>query len=185
MSGTAQNPASANSLSVRYGRFLALLAAFACLIVLAMMLVICLDVLLRNTKLIPSWRGVPGANELSEFALYFVTMLIAPWLLRQGQHIRVDILLRVIPKTWAWLCEWLVDIFALAACLIMAWYGVKVTIASYGLGSMVLKSITFPEWWILVPLPIAFVLLAIEVLFRMQRLANGPRAARDDAVSSA
>jgi TRAP-type C4-dicarboxylate transport system permease small subunit len=38
-----------------------------------------------------------------------------------------------------------------------------------------------PEWWLLVPLPIAFVLLAIEVLFRMDRLARGKRAPREDA----
>ena len=29
--------------------------------------------------------------------LYLITLLTAPWLLRQGQHIRVDIVLRLVP----------------------------------------------------------------------------------------
>jgi TRAP-type C4-dicarboxylate transport system permease small subunit len=179
-------PASTiDRLAAAYGRLLSALALLACLLVLAMMIVICLDVLLRNVRLFDGLRSVPGANEISEYTLYLVTALIAPWLLRQGQHIRVDIVLRVIPNTAAWLCEWIVDVLALLSCLVMAWYGWKAMTASMGLGSMVLKSVVFPEWWILAPMPLAFVLLAIEVLFRMHRLANGPRAPREDAVSSA
>lgn len=172
-------------LAAGYGRLLDALAALACLIVLAMMLVICVDVLFRNAPLIPGFRGVPGANEITEYALYLVTMLIAPWLLRQGQHIRIDILLRVIPARLAWAFEWLVDVLALGAALALAWYGLQVTVASYQRDAMILKGITFPEWWTLAPLPVAFVLLVIEILFRMHRLATGPRGPRDDAVTSA
>jgi hypothetical protein len=42
-----------------------------------------------------------------------------------------------------------------------------------------------PEWWLLAPLPAAFMLLAVEVLFRMQRLYAGERGPRSDAVSAA
>ena len=34
--------------------------------------------------------------------LYLITMCVAPWLLRQGQHIRVDILLQALPPRLAW-----------------------------------------------------------------------------------
>ena len=47
--------------------------------------------------IVPSMRGFPAANDLSEAALYLITLLSAPWLLRQGKHIRVDILLKAIP----------------------------------------------------------------------------------------
>jgi TRAP-type transport system small permease protein len=168
----------------QYGRVIGAMAYVALLLVLLMMVVICADVFVRNVPLGPI-RSVTGANEISEYTLYLLTMLIAPWLLRQGQHIRVDIVLRVIPARLAWLSEWLVDLMALAACLIMAWYGLKATLASQAIGSMIIKSVVMPEWWLLAPLPIAFVLLAIEVLFRMRRLAIGPVGPRDDAVSSA
>ena len=167
-----------------FGRLLDALAAIACVLLFAMTLVICLDVLFRNAPLIESMRGVPGSNEFSESALYLITMLTAPWLLRRGQHIRVDIVLRVIPKRIAWYCEWLVDIIGLACCIVLFVYGAKATIASYNTGAMTIKSIVWPEWWLLAPLPITFILLAIEMLFRMQRLYAGPRAPRDDAVTA-
>jgi TRAP-type C4-dicarboxylate transport system permease small subunit len=41
-----------------------------------------------------------------------------------------------------------------------------------------------PEWWLLVPLPVAFVLFAIEFVFRMHRLSRSQRTPRADAVSA-
>ena len=73
------------------------------------MLMICADVLLRNVRLVPGMLGVAWANEVTEYVLYLITMLTAPWLLRQGQHIRVDIAAARDPaRGSAWYCEWLV-----------------------------------------------------------------------------
>lgn len=172
-------------LSAQYGRLLASLALAGCAVLLLTMLVICADVLLRNTRIVPGVLGVPWANEVTEYALYFITVLTAPWLLRQGQHIRIDVLLRVIPRRLAWYCEWTVDLIALACCLTIAWYGVKAVFSSHAIGGTVIKVLSVPEWWLLAPLPTAFTLLAIEVLFRMQRLYAAERGPRTDAVSAA
>jgi len=171
-------------LSELYGRLLNWLALAACALLFAMMLMICADVLLRNLPVPGMPRGLAWSNEISELMLYLLTMLSAPWLLRQGQHIRVDILLRAIPRVVAWGCEWIADIFALACCLWMVWYGARVAFKSFSEGSMTIKTLVTPEWWSLAPLPIAFLLLAIEMIFRMHRLAIGPREPRNDAVSA-
>ena len=125
------------------------------------------------------------ANEVTEYALYLITLLTAPWLLRQRQHIRVDILLRVMPRRLAWYCEWLCDLVALAVCLAIAYAAWKATASSLAIGAMVVKTLSLPEWWLLAPMSAAFVLLAIEVLFRMVRLYAGERGPREDAVSAA
>ena len=49
-----------------------------------------------------AWAYLDWSNDLTEAMLYLITMCAAPWILRQGQHIRVDILLRAIPKRTAW-----------------------------------------------------------------------------------
>jgi len=46
---------------------------------------------------------------------------------------------------------------------------------------MSVKTLVMPEWWLLAPAAAAFLLLAIEMLFRMRRLYLGERAPRDDA----
>ena len=187
MTPIGSKPAHASSiarLEAAYGRLLDGLAVIAALLLLAMMLLICADVLLRNVVIAGLPRGVAAAGDLSESALYLITMLAAPWLLRQGQHIRVDVLLRVVPKRLAWLLEWISDLVALGCCMLIAWYGWVATAQSYASGSMTIKTMTLPEWWSLAPLPVAFGLLAVEVLFRMWRLKHSPCGPRDDAVSA-
>ena len=167
-----------------YGRLLANLALAGSAVLFGMMLVICVDVLLRNVRLVPGMLGVPWANEVTEYALYLITMLTAPWLLRKGLHIRVDVLLRAMPRRLAWYCEWLVDATALVCCIAIAYYGVKAVLSSHAISGMVVKVLSVPEWWLIAPLPATFALLAIEVLFRMQLLYAGERGPRTDAVSA-
>ena len=172
-------------LASTYGKLLAALALLACAVLFAMMLVICVDVLLRNVRLIPGVYSVAWANEATEYSLYLITLLTAPWLLRQGQHIRVDVFLRMVPPRIAWYCEWLCDLTAFVVCLLIAYASWKATLSSMAINAMVVKTLVTPEWWLLAPLPSAFALLAVEMLFRMRRLLHGERGPREDAVSAA
>ncbi len=168
-------------LSQWFGRLLDLLMVVACLLLLLMTVVIGLDVFLRNAGA----GGLAVSNELSEDILYLMTVLAAPWLLRQGQHIRVDVLLRALPLRLAWALEWVGDIVGLLCSLYFVWYGIVITRASYAAGSINIKTLVTPEWWTLAPLPIAFALVAIEFIFRMHRLSTAEVGLRDDAISAA
>src|SRR5258708_34668353 len=85
-----------------YGRLLGALALLGAGLILAMTVMICADVLLRNVRIIPGMVGLEWSNEVSEAMLYLITMLTAPWLLRQGQHIPVDLVLRPGAKRPGW-----------------------------------------------------------------------------------
>lgn len=172
-------------LSRAFGRALAALALLGCAILFAMMAVIVADVALRNLALPGLPQGLPWSNEVCEAMLYLITLSVAPWLLRQGQHIRVDIVLRAIPPRAAWLLEWLGDAIGLACCAVMGWYAGAATWASYRAGAVNIKTLVTPEWWWLAPLPVVFALLGIEMVFRMARLARAERGPRADAVSAA
>src|SRR5260221_6291390 len=166
------------------GRLLDVAAAAAFALILGMTLMICADVFLRNVRIVPGLAGLEWANEISEAMLFLITLLTAPWLLRRGQHIRVDIVLRAVPPRVGWLFEWLVDLLAFGCCAIMAWYSARAALHSYGAGSLSIKTLVTPEWWLLSILPIAFTALTVEMLFRMRRLWLAERAPRDDAVST-
>jgi TRAP-type C4-dicarboxylate transport system permease small subunit len=157
----------------------------ACALLLMIVIAICGDVLLRNVMIPGMPRGVALANDFSETALYLITLLSAPWLLRQGRQIRVDFVLRAIPPRAAWLFELIADLIGFIACGIATWYGALVAWRSFSAGAVQVKTFVTPEWWYLAPLPVIFLLLMVEVLFRMRRLYAGPRRPRDDAVSSA
>jgi TRAP-type C4-dicarboxylate transport system permease small subunit len=167
-------------LSDLYSRLLDAMLAIACVLLLGMTLLIGADVLLRNIGA----GGIPPSNELSEYGLYLSTILAAPGLLRRGQHIRVDIILQMMRPRLAWYFEWIGDIVGIVCCFLFVWYGVRVTFASYAAGAVSIKTLVLPEWWIMAPMPVCFLMLAIEFVFRMRSLALAERAPRADAVSA-
>jgi TRAP-type C4-dicarboxylate transport system permease small subunit len=163
-----------------FGRLLEGLMLLASAMVLIMTLLIGADVGLRNAGL----GGIAWSNEASEYMLYLITLLSAPWLLRQGKHIRIDIVLRALPPRVGWALEWIGDLLGLLCSLYFVWYGIKVLVASYLAGSISIKTLIIPEWWLLAPMPLAFIAVSIEFVFRMHRLAKAERSPRGDAVSA-
>jgi TRAP-type C4-dicarboxylate transport system permease small subunit len=168
-----------NRLSESCERLFATLAWIAALLLLAMVALTTADIVMRNTLR----AGFPWANEVTEYTLYLTTLLTAPWLLRRGQHVRIDMLLVLVPPRVAWLFEAAADLVGLTASLGLVWYGTIMTLQSARLGSLTIKNLVFPEWWLLAPLPLCFVLLGLEFVLRFHRLIGGPRTRRVEATS--
>lgn len=166
-------------LSNRFGLLFDALAVIAALLLLAMVALVTADIVLRNL----TNTGFSFANEISEYALYLITLLTAPWLLRRGQHVRIDIALTYLPPRVAWFLEAVGDITGFIVCLVLLRYGVRMTFESAASGSITVKNLVFPEWWLLWPLPLCFALLAVEFVFRFGRLLKGPCGRRIEATS--
>ena len=175
----------AAALEAGFGALIEALALAASFALLAMVAIICADVLTRNVAVPGLPRGVAWSNEISELLLYAITLLAAPWLLREGRHIRVDIVLRALPARAAYACEWIADALGLVSCLWLVVYGASAAWKSQQSAALSIKTLVMPEWWFLAPLPTCFALLAIEFVFRMRRLARAAAGPRDDAVSAA
>jgi TRAP-type transport system small permease protein len=166
-------------LSAIFGRVFDALAVAAALILLAMVVVVTADIVLRNT----TRGGFAWANEVSEYALYLMTLLTAPWLLRRGQHVRLDVILTLVPPRVAWLMEAAGDALGFCVSVVLVRYSLAMTADSARLGAITIKNLVFPEWWLLAPLPATFALLAIEFVFRFDRLLKGERTRRIEATS--
>ena len=138
-----------------------------------MVVMVTADIILRNL----TRTGFPWANEVSEYALYVITLLTAPWLLRRGQHVRIDLVLTLVPARvgvadgGAWPTS-----LGFVVCLVMMRYGIKMTIDSAVLGSITIKNLVFPEWWLLWPLPV--VLRAARRRIRLPLRPADPQRAR-------
>lgn len=166
-------------LSVAYGHLLRALAYAAAALLLCMTLVVTGDIVLRNTI----GSGFIWANEVSEYTLYLTTLLVAPWLLREGRHVRLDLVLVMVPQRVAWRIEIVADVLGLLVCIFLVRYGTIMALESRRLSSITIKNLVFPEWWLLAPLPAIFALLAVEFIFRLHRLYEGERKRRNDATS--
>jgi TRAP-type C4-dicarboxylate transport system permease small subunit len=167
------------ALSDTFGRLFEALASLGSAILLAIVALVSADILLRDVF----GSGIAWADEVCEYALYVITVLTAPWLLRRAQHVRIDIILTLVPPLTAWLMEALGDLIGFAVCLALVRYGLTMAYDSWATGSTTIKNLIFPEWWLLSLLPLCFLLLAIEFLFRFHRLVTGERTRRSDATS--
>src|SRR5690606_24594196 len=121
----------------------------------AMALVICIDVIFRNLGIF----SISWALEGSEYMLMAAAFLGAPWLVYTSDHIRVDIVVRMLPDALARLCDILVDIICLAISAIIAYESITNLLATAEQGGDVLKVLLFPVWWLRIPIVTSLVLL--------------------------
>lgn len=151
-------------------------AVVAALLLGALALLVTGDVVARNVGL----GTLPWIIEVSEYSLPLATFLVAPWLLSRSEHVRLDTLITALPPAAGRALGRIADGVGLTICVVFVVYGAKAIASSAQQGSMVIKAIVFPEWWLYAPVPVCFALLAIEFVRRMLgrgALAGaGPRA---------
>jgi TRAP-type C4-dicarboxylate transport system permease small subunit len=159
-----------------FRRLLHACAVIAALLLGATALLVTGDVVARNIGL----GTLPWILEVSEYVLPLATFLVAPWLLARNEHVRLDVLLTSLPVGLARALGRLGDLLGLAVCAVFVVYGARAIASSAQQGSLVIKSVVFPEWWLYAPVPACFALLGIEFVRRLLGqgvlAASGPHA---------
>ena len=147
-----------------YALLLQAFAYIAAVLVGAMALAVTLDVVGRNL----GWSNTGWVVELTECSLPLATLLVAPYLLYRNEHVRLDVVLVLLPKRMSLFLERSADVLGMMICAIFVWYGIKLIFDSARLGSMVVKTLAIPEWWQYALVPVSFTLLAIEFARRLR-----------------
>ncbi len=106
--------------------------------------------------------------ESIEYALYFGVFLGAPWVLRLGAHVRVDVLLAALPKSMAARMEQIMDFAGILLCLTLFYYGMRAAISEFEMGTMPDRDLRIANWIILGTYSLSFILLAMEFVFRVR-----------------
>ncbi len=140
--------------------FLKSLAMLAGVILAADILLITAEVLFRNL----GWRGLGWASDVIEYSLPLATLLVAPWLVAQRGHVKLDLLVERMTsgrrnqlfRATMWLSTAVTGVLVYASTLLV--------LDTYRSGALVMKSLVFPEWWVMAAVPPLFLLIAIECL---------------------
>ena len=138
-----------------YDGFLVVLAAASALSFGAVAFIVAYEVTVRWLGFRPPVWPV----AISEFTLLYATVLAAPWVLRQGSHIQVNTLAAILPVPVRTALGRLLGFLGMVVCLVVAWYALRVTLTAEGLE---IRSFEMPRWLIYAPLPVGFLLLAVE-----------------------
>ena len=144
------------------------MAALAAFLMAAMMVVICLDVALRNL----GYQSSAHFFTFTEYALLIVPCLGAPWLAREKGHIYVEILLVSLRPRLRVAMTVLIGLLCIAVCLVIAWYGFDVALRDYLQNEKDVRSMDFPRWMVVGFIPLSFFMMAIEFARFLWRREN-------------
>jgi len=134
------------------------MAFIAAFLMAAMMVVITLDVVLRNL----GYQSSAHFFTFTEYALLIVPCMGAPWLAREKGHIYVEILLQSLPARARWRLTMAIGAICIVVCLIIAWFGFEVAIRDFLQNEKDVRSLDMPRWMVVGWIPLAFLMMAIE-----------------------
>ena len=134
------------------------MAFIAAFLMAAMMVVITLDVVLRNL----GYQSSAHFFTFTEYALLVIPCMGAPWLAREKGHIYVEILLQSLPPRARWRLTMVIGAICIAVCLVIAWFGFEVAIRDFLQNEKDVRSLDMPRWMVVGWIPVSFLMMAIE-----------------------
>lgn len=97
--------------------------------------------------------------EISEYIMLFISLFTASWILNQAGHVRLDLLINLLPKSF----QKITNVFTLSiaggSSGILAWFSLAITIDYYERGIVLLKLIDMPQYIVMFPIFIGSLLL--------------------------
>lgn len=139
------------------------------LAIVTLAVMISFDVAIRNLGL----GNFPWLLEVAEYTIYITTFLAAPWVLHQGAHVRVDLLINSTPDGVSKALELLVSIGGIVISGFLVYHGVLVVAEAWSLNAIVVKELPVAEWLLLMVIPVSGCLLLLEFVTRGVRVMRG------------
>ena len=139
-----------------------------------------LDLLMRRTGL----GNMPWLYEVIEYVLYAGVFLGTPWVLREGAHVRVDIVVSTLPRAMAVRLEQILDVMGAIVAVVLLYYGVQATIDSFLGESRQFKTLIIFDWWLMTIFSVSMLLLGAEFLLRLRRAREVLEAEEDAAAKT-
>jgi len=143
-----------------YDRLIMMLALVASIMVAAVFVIIVIDVSMRTLGL----RPPAFSSAFSEYMLLYITMLAAPWLVRERGHVRIDSFISYASPTMQRAIERMLIVVCIILCLVATYYSASFAIEFWIKGEIDIRSVEIPRSFLFVPLVLGFGLCAVEFL---------------------
>ena len=134
------------------------LAWVGCAVIAALFILIVADVTIRTMGINP-----PGFTlAMVEYGLLYFAMFAAPYLVRHRGHVCIEAVVSNIPRPLAQAAAKLVYFTCFALSLLFAYFSVQLLIEALETMEVDLRGIDIPLWLRYVPMPIGFLMVALE-----------------------
>ena len=116
------------------------------------------SVMMRNLGLQPAAWLFTSA----EYGILYMTMLGAPWLVREKGHVHIELVTSALPEGLQRLVSRIVAAGCVLVCLILAWKGVELFLTNIERGDYDTRAYYYPRWLLTITFPLSFGIMAIE-----------------------
>ena len=111
-------------------------------------------------------RPIGNAFEISEHSLVFITFLVAPWVLKKDQHVKMDGILRHFDKKNQLLINIITSFIGSIVCLILFIYGIQGTWDYFQRGLSFPGGMRIKQYPILSVIVLSYIMLSIQFIRR-------------------
>ncbi|MDU8946258.1 TRAP transporter small permease [Ovoidimarina sediminis] len=141
-----------------YDGLLSLMALIAAMTLVWLMVSVVISVMMRNFGIQPfAWLFTS-----SEYGLLYMTMLGAPWLVREKGHVHIELVTAALPPALRRIVSRLVAGLCVAVSLILAWYGLELFLTNIERNDFDVRAYFYPRWLLTITFPVAFSFMAVE-----------------------
>ena len=141
-----------------YIAFLYTMAFIAGATLVWLMISVVVSVLMRNFGVQPfAWLFTSA-----EYGILYMTMLGAPWLVREKGHVHIELITSALPDGPRRIVSRGVAIACVAVCVVLAWKGYDLVATNIERADYDVRAYYFPRWILTITFPVSFGLMAIE-----------------------
>lgn len=141
-----------------YTAFLYAMAFVAGGMLVWLMISVITSVVMRNMGVQPyAWLFTS-----SEYALLYMTMLGAPWLVREKGHVHIELVTAALPPALRRIVSRAVAALCVLVSLVLAWKGADLFLTNIERNDYDVRAYYFPRWILTISFPVAFGLMAVE-----------------------
>ena len=141
-------------------RLVGALVWVACALVPCIFTMIVIDVSIRTIGYTPPLF----TSSIVEYALLYIAMCSAPWLVRQKGHVAIEALVSALPGA---VRERLAKVVYAVCCVIamyFAWLSIELFLEAWRSGNLDVRGIDMPYWTQFLPMPFGYGLVSLEFL---------------------
>lgn len=134
------------------------MAGIAGVMLVWLMVSVVLSVVMRNAGVQPfAWLFTS-----TEYAILYLTMLGAPWLVREKGHVHIELVTAALPPRARRVISRSVAAACVVVCLILAWKGAELVLTNIQRNDFDVRAYYFPRWILSLAFPVCFGLMAVE-----------------------
>lgn len=117
-------------------------------------------------------------DEVARYFLIYFAFITASVAILFNEHIKIDIFLKVWPRSWRHKVKLFSHVIFFVYCIVMIYYGSQLTLSVLNTGT-ISQALGFPMWWVYGIIPLSHFVMALRLIQLELRLIRNPELLRD------